>query len=85
MRREYHSVQSCSISGIRDDRGGCDATEGARLPQNPADFETILKDLRKQRYYAGEVAGRRASEEVFQMLISIAALQNEEERKQDLY
>jgi PAS domain S-box-containing protein len=52
--------------------------KGHDFLENPADFETILKDLRKQRYYAGEVAGRRASEEVFQMLISIAALQNEE-------
>ena len=44
---------------------------------NSTDFDAILNDLRSQRYYAGEVAGRRSSEEVFQMLISIAGLQNE--------
>lgn len=51
--------------------------KGHDFLENPGDFEVIMEDLRKQRYYAGEVAGRRASEEVFQMLISIAALQNE--------
>ncbi len=52
--------------------------KGHDFLENPADFEAIMDDLRKQRYYAGEVAGRRSSEEVFQMLISIAALQNDE-------
>lgn len=51
--------------------------KGRDFLEKPEDFELILADLRKQRYYAGEVAGRRSSEEVFQMLISIAALQNE--------
>ena len=52
--------------------------KGHDFIENAADFEVIMADLRKQRYYAGEVAGRRSSEEVFQMLISIAALQNDE-------
>ena len=44
---------------------------------DPKDFEIIREDLQRQHYYAGEVAGRRSTGEVFQMLISIAALQNE--------
>ena len=52
--------------------------KGHDFVENPEDFELIMGDLRLQRYYAGEVAGRRSSEEVFQMLISIAALQNED-------
>ncbi len=52
--------------------------KGFDFLENPEDLKVIMEDLQKQRYYAGEVAGRRASEEVFQMLISIAALQNEE-------
>ena len=51
--------------------------KGYDFLENSSDLESILADLKKQRYYAGEVAGRRSSEEVFQMLISIAALQNE--------
>lgn len=45
--------------------------------EDPADFKVIMKDLRRQGYYAGEVAGCRSSEEVFQMLISIAALESD--------
>ncbi len=52
--------------------------KGHEFLENPKEFQVIMEDLRKQRYYAGEVAGRRSSEEVFQMLISIAALQNEQ-------
>ena len=35
--------------------------KGHDFIENPADFEVIMADLRKQRYY-GEAAGRRSSE-----------------------
>jgi len=41
---------------------------------NQEDYNQVVEDLRNQRYYAGELAGRRSTGEVFQMLISIAAL-----------
>ncbi|MFZ9054929.1 MAG: PAS domain S-box protein, partial [Flavobacteriales bacterium] len=41
---------------------------------NQEDYNQVVQDLRNQRYYAGELAGRRSTGEVFQMLISIAAL-----------
>ncbi|MGA0435034.1 MAG: PAS domain-containing sensor histidine kinase [Flavobacteriales bacterium] len=48
------------------------------LLHEPDDFKSIQKDLREKRYYAGEVPGIRSTGEVFQMLISIATLQNED-------
>ena len=44
---------------------------------NPEDAENIISDLDRQGYYAGEISGKRSTGEVFQMLISIASLQNE--------
>ncbi|MBO75095.1 MAG: hypothetical protein CMD33_07475 [Flavobacteriales bacterium] len=51
--------------------------KGHDFLEDPADFKVIMEDLRRQGYYAGEVAGCRSSEEVFQMLISIAALESD--------
>jgi PAS domain S-box-containing protein len=45
---------------------------------NQEDYNQVVEDLRNQRYYAGELAGLRSTGEVFQMLISIAALPEEE-------
>ena len=45
---------------------------------DPKDLNGIVSDLEQQGYYAGEIAGKRSTGEVFQMLISIASLQNNE-------